>query len=425
MNETSGKTFVGFGFGPIQAGLFAYEAQRSGCFSRYVIAEVNSQLVQAVRQAGGTCRVNVAQAGGVDVVTLEGLELCDPAVEEDRRKLVEAITESDEMATCLPSVEHYDAGDANSVVRLLAEGLGRRDDSRPTVIYTAENHGHAAETLSSLLKENCAVDVMSSVQIVDTVIGKMSGLIDPLFAGELNISPLAGHESPAVLVEAFNRILISEIKLDGYQRGIECFAEKGDLSPFADAKLHGHNAVHALIGYLADLRVYETIAKAGDDEELMDVARGALLEECGPALLARHGPTGDELFTPEGWREHAEDLLDRMVNPHLHDLTVRICRDPVRKLGYDDRLYGTMRLCLREGIVPRNMALGAGACIISMILRGDEIPDLPETVPADPSVLTPVGLFQLLLSIWGPVEDEQTEALLDLTWEAIEKLKRW
>jgi hypothetical protein len=60
-----------------------------------------------------------------------------------------------------------------------------------------------------------------------------------------------------------------------------------------------------------------------------------------------------------------------------------------------------------------------------MILRGDEIPDLPETVPADPSVLTPVGLFQLLLSIWGPVEDEQTEALLDLTWEAIEKLKRW
>jgi len=37
----SGKrTFVGFGFGPIQAGLFLYEAFLSGAFRRLVVAGV-------------------------------------------------------------------------------------------------------------------------------------------------------------------------------------------------------------------------------------------------------------------------------------------------------------------------------------------------------------------------------------------------
>ena len=31
-----GRTFVGFGFGAIQAGLFLYEAQQSGAFTRLV-----------------------------------------------------------------------------------------------------------------------------------------------------------------------------------------------------------------------------------------------------------------------------------------------------------------------------------------------------------------------------------------------------
>ena len=48
------RTFVGFGFGPIQSALFLYEAYRSGHFSRFVISEVDAAIVQAVRSAGGS-----------------------------------------------------------------------------------------------------------------------------------------------------------------------------------------------------------------------------------------------------------------------------------------------------------------------------------------------------------------------------------
>lgn len=47
------KTFVGFGFGAIQGGLFLEEAWKSGNFSRLVVAEVLPAVVDAVRQNGG------------------------------------------------------------------------------------------------------------------------------------------------------------------------------------------------------------------------------------------------------------------------------------------------------------------------------------------------------------------------------------
>ena len=40
--------FVGFGFGPIQSGLFLNEAFQSGNFSRLVVAEIDQNLVDAV-----------------------------------------------------------------------------------------------------------------------------------------------------------------------------------------------------------------------------------------------------------------------------------------------------------------------------------------------------------------------------------------
>ena len=45
------RTFVGFGFGPIQTGLFLSEAFASCRFGRLVVAEVMADLVAAIRGA--------------------------------------------------------------------------------------------------------------------------------------------------------------------------------------------------------------------------------------------------------------------------------------------------------------------------------------------------------------------------------------
>ena len=52
-----------------------------------------------------------------------------------------------------------------------------------------------------------------------------------------------------------------------------------------------------------------------------------------------------------------------MMNPYLKDAVDRITRDTRRKLGWDDRLVGTMRLVLSQGISPQLYARGAAAAV--------------------------------------------------------------
>ncbi len=91
-------------------------------------------------------------------------------------------------------------------------------------------------------------------------------------------------------------------------------------------------------------------------------AEGVFLEESGAPLIRRHAATGDPLFTEGGYAAYADDLLARMVNPWLFDRVDRIIRDPARKLGWDDRLFGTMRLSLEAGIPPVGHGPGRGGC---------------------------------------------------------------
>jgi mannitol-1-phosphate/altronate dehydrogenase len=52
-----------------------------------------------------------------------------------------------------------------------------------------------------------------------------------------------------------------------------------------------------------------------------------------------------------------------MTNPYLRDRIERVIRDTPRKLAWDDRLIGTMRLALDAGVTPRRFALGAAAAL--------------------------------------------------------------
>jgi mannitol-1-phosphate 5-dehydrogenase len=414
------RTYVGFGFGPIQSALFLYEAYRSGHFARFVIAEVDAAIVQAVRSAGGRYTINVALPDRIEQATISGVELYDPATPEDRRLILQAISESEELATSLPSVAFYDRGGQTSVARALADGLSLRTTPRPAIIYTAENHNHAAELLRESVAKHCNPAALQSVQCLNTVIGKMSGVItDPATIARLNLAPMTPAIPKAVLVEEFNRILISQITLPGFTRGIDVFIEKPDLLPFEEAKLYGHNAIHALIGFLAAHRGLKTMSTAAAHPDVMAIARAAFLDESGAALIREHAALGDPLFTPAGYAAYADDLLARMVRPTLNDLIARVTRDQVRKLGYDDRFYGTMRLALQYGIRPVHLTQGAAAAVLSLLEQWDSLGQAVAGLPRPKGSLSQESVGELLRAIWSTKAGPDTATLIDLTWEAL------
>lgn len=418
----SDHTFAGFGFGPIQAGLFAKEAYQSGNFRRIVVAEIAQPLVEAVRANGGTYTVNVAQADGIETLKIDNVELLNPTQSEDADVFRAALAEATEIVTSLPSVDFYSSGQASSVAVLIAEAL-RTHKTEGTIVYAAENNNHAAEILQDVVTENLGGALPPRVQFLNTVIGKMSRVVtDPSEIDELNLTPIAPGIERAFLVEAFNHILVTKTTLADFTPGIGVFVEKDDLLPFEEAKLYGHNAIHALLGFIGAFMGYDKMTELQSDHALMHIARDAFLNESGGALIAKYVDLGDSLFSEAGYRHFAGDLLERMTNPYLADTTARAGRDALRKLGAGDRIFGTMTLALENEIEPRNMALGALAGVAVLLANAGEYKVPVDLRFADWRDLDRDGLSRLLQWIWKGQEPPFREALIDLTFEAREAL---
>lgn len=419
------RSYAGFGFGAIQAGLFLYEAQRSGAFDHLSVAEVMPDIVQAVRCNGNRFMLNIAHADGIEQVEVGPIEILDSGKAADRKRLVEVLSVAGEIATAVPSVECYAGSGPGSLHALLAEGLRRKmaEGGPPALVYAAENHNHAAEILEThVLGEFPECErpaVHQQVQFLNTVIGKMSGVVtdeDEIRRGRL--ATMTPGCRRALLVEEFNDILISrvrpfEIAAAGttFTRGLSILREKDNLLPLEEAKLYGHNAVHALAAYIGGLLGVERISQLADNPEAMDFLRTAFCREAGAALISKHRGA-DELFTEASFQRYADDLLRRMINPHLRDTVSRVGRNVQRKLGWDDRLIGTLRLAMSQGVEAPKFAFGAAAALVRLDER-----HLEKNADCRPS----------LERIWAtaaPPEDEK-EQILSQVSHGLEHLRQW
>jgi mannitol-1-phosphate/altronate dehydrogenase len=403
---------TGFGFGPIQGGLFAKEAFQSGNFTRMVIAEIDANLVDAIRANKGSYYVNVAGADGVEPLRIDNVELLNPNVTADRQSLLDALAQSTEIVTSLPSVNFYGAGVANSVVSLIAGSL-KNSSAKATIIYTAENNNHAAEILEKAVSEKNAALSQGKVQFLNTVIGKMSRVVtDPTEIAELELKTIAPGIERAFLVEQFNRILVSRTQIAGFKPGIKVFIEKDDLLPFEEAKLYGHNAIHSLLGFIGAIKGAISMTELKGDKVVMQIGREAFLKESGAALVKKYSYLGDELFTEAGFKDYAEDLLLRMTNPYLGDTIARITRDVVRKLEMDGRIFGTMQLALEHGIEPKNMALGAIAGITVLLQKAEEY-NLPDDLSCgDRRQLDELRIERILNWLWNGKSCRQIDQII-------------
>ena len=413
--------FTGFGFGTIQSGLFAFEAFKSGNFRRIVIAEIVDELVEAVRANNGTYYVNVAAADGIEVMQIDNVELINPKTEKE--KLLAALSESTEIVTSLPSVDFYSAGDGGSIAAMISDALAQ-STAKATIIYAAENNNHAAEILSK------AVDTgkNKNVQFLNTVIGKMSRVVtDTAEIAELGLRPIAPGIDRAFLVEEFNEIPVTKCAIKNFRPGIDVFIEKEDPLPFAEARLYGHKAIHALLAYIGIARGVKKMTNLKDDTALMIIARNAFLHESGQALIKKYAHLNDALFTQAGFKEYAEDLLRRMTNQYLQDTTERAGRDPIRKLGISDRIFGTMNLALSQGIEPLNMAYAAAAGLRHLLQHTGEY-NIPKNLCAiDVQHPSKENIRNLLLWLWGDDEQKSRDnsaKLIELTSQAYSKLPK-
>ncbi|MCX6991917.1 MAG: hypothetical protein NT011_02115 [Kiritimatiellaeota bacterium] len=146
-----------------------------------------------------------------------------------------------------------------------------------------------------------------------------------------------------------------------------------DQEKFLRRKLYIHNTGHATFGYLGFIKGYTFIHEAARDPAIMQIVEKAI-EESGWGVGQEYG------FSEENIRAYRQALTDKCVNDALPDDLTRVVREPIRKLGPDERFFGPIGLMLKHGRDPDYLLRGLCAAIIAEIPGDQESVRLRELV---------------------------------------------
>jgi len=231
----------------------------------------------------------------------------------------------------------------------LAPALNKRHVANPTGflnIITCENLTNAAGVLKNAVKENLVPD---KEEWLLNYIGFSESII---FRTCLNAT---ADQSP-LTIRSQN---FFELPCDGN-------AIKGDIHVYGlrplknfnnqlKRKIYTYNCINAIITYLGAKKGYEQLYEAGNDPEILSIARKAG-EEASGALIEEFGFDQQE---QQAWKDAA---FAKFADKNIPDPIERNAADPVRKLSREDRLIGPALLALRHGIYPEGLIEGIIAC---------------------------------------------------------------
>jgi mannitol-1-phosphate 5-dehydrogenase len=189
-----------------------------------------------------------------------------------------------------------------------------------------------------------------------------------------------------------------------------------DYGAWLMKKLYTFSAGHASAAYLGALKGYHYVHSAIRDPEIRAAVLAAM-EEGQRGLLQRYGP---ELA---GGRAELEEIVARFENAELDDPVSRVGRDPLRKLGPEDRLLGAAKLAAEAGVQPRRLALVAAAAMCFLCSENaSAAPGAPDATVRSMAGLDPgLGLGREVLEAFdklaeGREKDNVLLSLKELVW---------
>jgi mannitol-1-phosphate 5-dehydrogenase len=183
---------------------------------------------------------------------------------------------------------------------------------------------------------------------VDTVIGRMVPPPTP---------QMRAQDPGFILVEPYKELPVDRHGFVGLIPAIAGLEPCDNFAVYTARKLYVHNCGHAVLGYLGYLRGHAFGYQALEDAAIRPLFERALAESKS-GIVAAHG------VDPVWLEAHIADLTRRFANRALGDTIFRLARDPLRKLGPEDRLVGAARLAERAGVTPEALIWGiaAGYC---------------------------------------------------------------
>ncbi|HFG1932389.1 mannitol-1-phosphate 5-dehydrogenase [Vibrio cholerae] len=265
------------------------------------------------------------------------------AVNSASEALIERIIKTDLVTTAVgPTV-------LDIIAKTIAKGLSARfaaGNTQPLNIIACENMVRGTTHLKQQVYQFLTTEEQ---QQADVLVGFVDSAVDRI------VPPLqAANDDPLeVTVESFSEWIVDEQQFKGEIPHIEGMEKTDNLMAFVERKLFTLNTGHCITAYLGCLKGHRTIREAIEDPSI-EVQVKQAMQESGEVLIRRYG------FDRALHNAYIEKILTRFANPYLVDEVDRVGRQPLRKLGANDRLIkpllGTIEYGLPNGMLLKGIA---------------------------------------------------------------------
>jgi len=322
-----------------QVGQLAYEAGW-----RLTFVDRDAELVECLRQAGQYV-VRLVSAHPREVV-VSGYRILHVS---QGQELASELAEADLVVTAvLPT-------NLPGLAPMLAEAMRRAvaaGRKQPLNIVAAENMNDSSQALWRGVQAYLTPEETERFAV-------QFGFPDSMIA---RVVPVA-EDSLYILAEDYNEWTADAQACIGEPAELPGLEWVPNQKARLQRKLYIHNTGHATCAYLGALKGYEFVHEAAREPRILEWTRQAICES-GAAVAAEHG------FADEDIKDYEENLLARLPGDLLPDALVRVVRQPLRKLGPDERLLGPVRLCEEYGL-PCEGLCRAIAAVLLLDLPGD------------------------------------------------------
>lgn len=272
----------------------------------------------------------------------------------DVEAVTDAIADADAVFT---SVGGKNLGDLIPLLRYGIEKKAKRGGNLNVV--TCENWKLPATILRNGVEETIREDareyLASHVGITEAVIMRSAIESDP---------ELLAKDPLIVNVQDFWELPVDASRIIGQLPPILGLKLIPEFTGFLERKFYTYNAANGTTSFVGALLGYKKIADAAHDERILKILDGVYMETA-QALSKKHKfPLDEQLAFTLTSKKKLQDYT-------IVDFIERNARDPIRKLGKDDRLVGSARLVLEYGIRPDNLCIAIAAAMY-YVSPGDE-----------------------------------------------------
>lgn len=240
----------------------------------------------------------------------------------------------------------------NSIVPHLTRGIELKAKKGGNLNFiTCENWKQPADILRSGIEEIISDDAREyfeqNVGITEAVIMR-SAIESP--AELLAIDPLT------VNVQDFWELPLDVSRVKGDLPEIPCLKPIHEFTGFLERKFYTYNAANGTVSFLGALLGYEKIADAAHDESILKILDGVYSETARALSIKHNFPLDEQIAFTLTSKRKLQDYT-------IVDFIERNARDPIRKLGPDDRLVGSARLVESCNIEPKNLSTAIAAAV--------------------------------------------------------------